>query len=200
LFLNTLYLQDVRGLSALEAGLYTLPMAAMIIVVSPLSGWMVGRFGSRPSLLAAGAMLSLASLMLTGLADSTSYGWLMASYFVFGTGFGFVNPPITNTAVSGMPPEQAGVAAAIASTSRQIGQSLGVAVVGVAATSGIAHVSLHEGLAQGSHPGWWITFGCSVLVLVLGFVTTTRWAMTTVVAVTAQRPEQPVRSASRAVS
>jgi EmrB/QacA subfamily drug resistance transporter len=202
LFLNTLYLQDVRGLSALTAGLCTLPMAAMTIIISPLSGWMVGRFGSRPSLLAAGGMLSLASLMLTGLADSTPYAWLMASYFLFGTGFGFVNPPITNTAISGMPPEQAGVAAAIASTSRQIGQSLGVAVVGVAATSGIAHVSLHEGLAQGSHPGWWIIFGCSLLVLVLGFLTTTRWAMATVVAVTAHRPrtEQSVGQPGRALS
>jgi EmrB/QacA subfamily drug resistance transporter len=189
LFLNTLYLQDVRGLSALEAGVCTLPMAAMTITISPVSGWLVGRFGSRPSLLAAGGMLSLASLMLTGLADSTSYAWLLASYFVFGTGFGFVNPPITTTAISGMPPEQAGVAAAIASTSRQIGQSLGVAVVGVAATSGIAHMSLHEGLAVGSHPGWWIVFGCSVVVLLLGFLTTTRWAMTTVVAATAERQE-----------
>ena len=54
LFLNTLYLQDVRGLSALDAGFYTLPLAAVTVIVSPISGRIVGRRGSRPSLLVGG--------------------------------------------------------------------------------------------------------------------------------------------------
>ena len=73
--------------------------------------------------------------MLTGLTAHTPVGWLLGSYVIFGIGFGLVNAPITNTAVSGMPVTQAGVAAAIASTSRQVGQSLGVAVVGSAVIS-----------------------------------------------------------------
>jgi MFS family permease len=178
LFINTLYLQDARGLSALDAGLYTLPMAAMTVVMSPISGWLVGRFGARPSLIVSGCALTASAAMLTGLSTTTSFSWLVASYLIFGTGLGFVNPPITNTAVSGMPPAQAGVAAAIASTSRQVGQSLGVAVVGVAATSGI-HGPLRADFAQASHPGWWIITGCSAVVLVLGFVTTSRWALRT---------------------
>ena len=68
--------------------------------------------------------------MLVGLSATTPVTWLFTAYVVFGIGFGFVNAPITNAAVSGMPRAQAGVAAAIASTSRQIGQTLGVAVVG----------------------------------------------------------------------
>jgi len=172
LFLNTLYLQDVRGLSALDAGLLTLPMAAMTIIVSPLSGALVGRRGARLPLMAAGVALTVGSLMLTGLTTSTSYGWLLASYLIFGIGFGLVNPPITNTAVSGMPPAQAGVAAAVASTSRQVGQALGVAVIGVAATAGLDG-DLGRGLATSSHPGWWIIVACSAAVLVLGFLSTT---------------------------
>jgi EmrB/QacA subfamily drug resistance transporter len=172
LFLNTLYLQDVRGLSPLDAGLYTLPMAAMTIVMSPISGAIVGRRGPRPPLVASGIFLALSSLMLTGLSPTTSFTWLVAAYLLFGIGFGLVNPPITQTAVSGMPAAQAGVAAAVASTSRQVGQSLGVAVVGVAATSSL-HGSLGAGLARASHPGWWIVTACGVGVLVLGVVTTT---------------------------
>ena len=61
-------------------------------------------------------------LLLTGLAPGTSVARLMTAYVTFGIGTGLVNAPITNTAVSGMPRSQAGVAAAIASTSRQIGQ------------------------------------------------------------------------------
>jgi EmrB/QacA subfamily drug resistance transporter len=172
LFLNTLYLQDARGLSALDAGLYTLPMAAMTIVASPISGWLVGRSGARASLVVAGTALTAGSLMLTGLTVSTPVGWLLAAYLVFGVGFGFVNPPITNTAVSGMPPSQAGVAAAVASTSRQVGQSLGVAIIGVAATAGLTG-AIGPDLARASHSGWWIITGCSVLVLVLGVLSTT---------------------------
>jgi uncharacterized membrane protein YfcA len=64
--------------------------------------------------------------MLTSLDPTTPLAWLVASYAVFGVGFGFVNAPITNAAVSGMPRAQAGVAVAIATTSRQFGQALGV--------------------------------------------------------------------------
>jgi hypothetical protein len=67
--------------------------------------------------------------MLTRLTPTTSVGYLLAAYFVFGVGAGLANPPITNTALSGMPPSQAGVAAAIASTSRQVGMTPGVAVI-----------------------------------------------------------------------
>jgi MFS family permease len=60
----------------------------------------------------------------------TSVTYLVAAYVIFGIGCGLVTAPITNTAVSGMPKEQAGVAGAVASTSRQVGASLGVAVTG----------------------------------------------------------------------
>jgi hypothetical protein len=94
---------------------------------------------------------------------------------VFGLGFGMVNPPITNTAVSGMPPDQAGVAAAIASTSRLVGISLGVAIIGSIVVSG-EHAA-HASIAAASHPGWWISVGCGLLVVVLGLASTTEHAL-----------------------
>ena len=81
-------------------------------------------------LLIAGAALTVSCVMLSRIGATTSFAWLFAAYVVFGIGFGFVNAPITNAAVSGMPRAQAGVASAIASTSRQVGSTLGVAVVG----------------------------------------------------------------------
>ena len=82
-----------------------------------------------------GVCLLIACAMLTGIDPATPFAWLLAAYVVFGLGFGFVNAPITNAAVSGMPRAQAGVASAIATTSRQVGQTLGVAVVGAIVTS-----------------------------------------------------------------
>ena len=67
LFLNTLYLQDVRGLSPFRAGLCMLPMAAMVLVFAPLSGRLVGSRGPRPPLLAAGVGLIVSAAMLTQL-------------------------------------------------------------------------------------------------------------------------------------
>ena len=86
--------------------------------------------------------------MLTGSTRRRRFARLLAAYVVFGLGFGFVNAPITNAAVSGMPRAQAGVAAAIATTSRQFGQTLGVAVVGAIVASHAAG----RPLTAASHP------------------------------------------------
>jgi EmrB/QacA subfamily drug resistance transporter len=178
LFVNTLYLQDVRGYTALAAGLYTLPLALMSMVFGPLSGRIVGARGPRISLLVAGLGILFCALIMTNLTDTTSMLLLIGAYVLFGIGFGMVNPPITNTAVSGMPIQQAGVAAAVASTSRQIGQSLGVAVIGSVVTGSI-HGSLQVGLPAASHVGWWIIVGCALVIFCLGLLTTGRWAKRT---------------------
>jgi EmrB/QacA subfamily drug resistance transporter len=178
LFLNTLYLQEVRGLSALQAGIDTLPMAAMTMVLPPFSGRLVGRRGARIPLVIAGATLTVSCLMLVGLSATTPFTWLFTAYVVFGIGFGFVNAPITNAAVSGMPRAQAGVASAIASTSRQIGQTLGVALVGALVSSSLQK-SGQVGFADASRAGWWVLAGCGAVVLVLGIVATTPWARAT---------------------
>jgi EmrB/QacA subfamily drug resistance transporter len=175
LFLNTLYLQGVRHLSPFHAGLYMLPMAGMVLVCAPISGRLVGRRGARPSLVVAGIALTIASFMLTRLTPDTAIAYLFAAYLVFGIGSGMVNPPITNTAVSGMPAAQAGVAAAIASTSRQVGMTLGVAVLG-AISGGAISGAIGPGFAAATHSGWWVCVGLGVIVLVLGVLTTTAWA------------------------
>jgi EmrB/QacA subfamily drug resistance transporter len=176
LFLNTLYLQQSRGLSALHAGLDTLPMAAMTIVCAPLSGRLLGARGARLPLVIAGAFLTGSGLMLTRLGPHTSFTWLFVAYTLFGIGFGTVNAPITNAAVSGMPMSQAGVAAAVASTSRQIGSTLGVAVLGALATSSL-HGSIQTGFAAATRPGWWVLVGCGISIFVLAFVTTSAPAL-----------------------
>jgi EmrB/QacA subfamily drug resistance transporter len=178
LFLNTLYLQAARGLSALDAGLMLLPTAAMMVVLSPLSGRMVGSTGTRRPLVAASLGLIVGPLLLTSITVHTSIVYLLCAYAVVGAGLGMVNPPISNTAISGMPGSQAGTAAAIASTSRQVGSTLGVAVLGVVAGAGVGQM-LGPAFAEATHTGWWILVGLGVLVMIVGVVTTTPWALGT---------------------
>jgi EmrB/QacA subfamily drug resistance transporter len=176
LFLSTLYLQNVRGLDALHAGLWMLPMAVPILLFAPLAGRLVGSRGPRLPLVAAGVMITASGVLFAAFDAETSDRTLLLGYVLFGIGFGLVNAPITNTAVSGMPRAQAGVAAAVASTSRQLGQTLGVAVIGAVLASGVGASSYKEKFVSAAVPGWWILAGCGVAVLVLGAVTSGRWA------------------------
>ncbi|WP_406140036.1 MFS transporter [Streptomyces sp. NBC_01089] len=176
LFLNTLYLQDVRGLSALHAGLYMLPMAVLTFLCAPLSGRLVGNRGPRISLLVAGVAMALSGLVFAVLDAEKHTALLFTGYVLFGIGFGMVNAPITNTAVSGMPRAQAGVAAAVASTSRQIGSTLGVAVIGAVLASGVSGSTHTAGFAGASRTAWWIITGCGLAVLVFGLLTSGKWA------------------------
>ncbi len=178
LLLNTLYLQDVRSYSAVHAGLFMLPMAVMTVLFSPISGRIVGTRGSRLPLAAAGIAITVSALTLTRLGTGTSALSLVVSYLLFGLGFGLVNAPITNTAVSGMPVAQAGVAAAVASTSRQVGQSVGVAVIGSVVVS-VMVGPLRTGFVTASHVGWWLIAGCGVAVLVVGLITAGAWGRRT---------------------
>ncbi|MFB7913316.1 MFS transporter [Streptomyces sp. NPDC056061] len=185
LFLNTLYLQNVRGLSALHAGLYMLPMAALTFICAPLSGRLVGNRGPRLPLLVAGVAMTACGLMFAVFGAETNDVLLFTGYVLFGLGFGMVNAPITNTAVSGMPRSQAGVAAAVASTSRQVGGTLGVAVIGAVLAAGVAGTGAPRGAAYASafvdaaRPAWWILTGCGVSVLLVGALTSGRWARET---------------------
>ncbi len=176
LFLNTLYLQDVRGLSALDAGLYLLPMATLTFLCAPLAGRLVATRGPRLPLLIAGVTMAGSGLLFALFSAETSTPLLFVGYVLFGIGFGMVNAPITNTAVSGMPRSQAGVAAAIASTSRQTGGALGVAIAGAVLSAGLAGGA---GFTAAARPAWWFITLCGVLVLVVGVATSGRWALAT---------------------
>jgi MFS family permease len=120
-----------------------------------------------------GVLAVTACALLIGIDAETPLTRLLVAYVIFGLGFGLVNAPITNAAVSGMPRAQAGVAAAVATTSRQVGQTLGVAVVGAIVTSRLGQSA---DLSSASHPAWWTLTACGGVVLVLGFLATTRQA------------------------
>ncbi|MEO6204060.1 MAG: MFS transporter [Mycobacteriales bacterium] len=166
LLLSTLYLQHSRGLTALAAGAITLPMAIAATVFAPVSGILVGRVGPRLPLLLAGGLISSGGLCLAGLSQHTNLGVLLVAFVLIGAGFGFANAPITNTAVSGLPAAQAGVAGGITSAARQFGAALGIAIAG-----GIVTGASDADLAQASRPGWLVIAGCGLFVLTIARVT-----------------------------
>lgn len=138
LFLNTLYLQEIRGYSPLDAGVLLVPATIGNLVLAPISGRITGARGPRLPVTIACLSLIAGLLMLSTVGPNTALAYLIVAYVLLGAGFGLVNAPITNAAVAGMPLDRAGVAGATTSTGRQIGSSIGIALLGSLALTGFA--------------------------------------------------------------
>jgi EmrB/QacA subfamily drug resistance transporter len=175
LFVTTLYLQDVRGMSPLTAGLCLLPVGVLTLVLSPLTGRLVGRRGPRLPLVVSGAALALGGGASIWLGPATPLPGVLAVYLLFGIFLGTINPPITNTAVSGMPVSMAGVAASLASAGRQTGTTLGVAISGTIVGSALARGG--PAFTEATHTVWWIVVGLGLVIFALGLITTSRGAL-----------------------
>jgi hypothetical protein len=177
LFVTTLYLQDVRGLPAFVAGLCLLPVGVLVVVLSPLTGRLVGGRGPRLPLVIAGAALALGGGASIWLGPATPMPAVLGTYLLFGIALGTVNPPITNSAVSGMPGSMAGVAASLASTGRQTGTALGVAISGTIVGPALAHGGM--AFTSAARGVWWMVLGLGLGILVLGLLSTGHWAQGT---------------------
>lgn len=170
LFLNTLYLQDQRHFSPLHAGLMIIPLAVGQAVAAHLSGRLLASQGARLPLTLGGALLAVGAFLLVPLTAHTESVYLLAAYAVFGLGAGLITPPITNTAISGLPADQVGVAGALAASARQFGISIGVAVTGsIVAGTG-------AGFIDSSRAAWAVLGGCGLVALALGALSTSNWA------------------------
>jgi len=177
LFVTTQYLQDARGMSALAAGLSLVPVGALVLVLSPGTGRMVGKQGPRPPLVMAGTALALGGVASLWLTPATALSAVVAIYVLFGIFLGTVNPPITNTAVSGMPRSMAGVAGSLVSAGRQAGTTLGVAIAGTIVGSSLTRGGTAYTSAE--HAVWWLVFALGLGIVALGLLSTGRWALDT---------------------
>jgi EmrB/QacA subfamily drug resistance transporter len=162
-FLSSLYLQDVRAMSALDAGLTIGPMA----VCAPLAGRMIARRGARGPAVVAGIALAVSSAALSRLTSVSSEAFLAVTYSLFGAGAGLLNPVITYGVMTSVPDGQAGVASGLNSSGRQLGQCLGVAMTGTVLNSSL-HGPMRTGFLPAARGGWLIMACCGLIVLVAG--------------------------------
>jgi len=166
-FITSLYLQDVRGMTALRAGLTIGPMPAEMAVCAPLAGRLIARHGTRAPAVAAGIALAASSAALSRLSGDSSTAFLAVAYSLFGIGAGLLSPAVTYGVMSSVPDGRAGVASGINSTSRQLGQCLGVAVTG-SVLDGSLHQPIQTGFTAAARGSWLIMAGCGLLVLTAG--------------------------------
>lgn len=135
-FVATQYLQFVLGYSPLEAGAASLPLAAMLLVAAPRSALLVDRFGTGRVVAAGMGLIAIGMIAMLMLSAESSYGNLVGALLVLGLGMGLAIAPATDTIMASMPLGKAGVGSAVNDTAREVGGSLGVAVLGSMLSSG----------------------------------------------------------------
>ena len=132
MFFQPQYLQDVRGHSAIESGVLILPITAPMILISPFSARLIGRFGAR-RLMTAGMLFGTAGLVfLTQIGASSSYGLVLVGYLLFGIALGLIYAPMSTAAMAAMPGEKVGIASGVLAMDRIVAGSLALAATSAA--------------------------------------------------------------------
>jgi predicted MFS family arabinose efflux permease len=155
-FYTTLYLQQVLGLSAIEAGLVYLPGTVIMFFVSGATSTMGERVSGR-AMVSVGLALVAAGMALLTLAEVGS-SWTIAlpGSIIAMIGTGLFNPSISAFALGSVPERQSGLAAGVNDTFRQAGIAVGVAALGALIPTGAAFGSDHAGYVSGLHEALWV--------------------------------------------
>jgi EmrB/QacA subfamily drug resistance transporter len=130
IFLITQFFQLVLGYRPLEAGIRTLPFALATAPVSLAAAWLAARFGTKRVVAAGLALMSVGFAWVAGVSLDTAYIELVGQMVLLCAGLGLVSAPATESIMGAVPPDQAGVGSAVNDTTRELGGTLGVAVVG----------------------------------------------------------------------
>ena len=183
-YVSSLYLQQVLGLSPLDAGLAFFPMALTIMLVASQAGRLVGKFGVRPVLGSGLIMLTAGLLLLARIGDSGSAaGFVILPGILVAAGIGLSIVPSTIAATQFADHRRAGLASGLVNTSRQVGGSLGIALLISIASWYTSHeigrnTAVPEALTQGFRVAYLIAAGFAALAAVATFVLLPRGAAT----------------------
>jgi EmrB/QacA subfamily drug resistance transporter len=149
----SLYLQQVLGYSPIEAGVAFLPMPITIAACTQAATRLTGRFGAGPVLAAGMTLIAVGMLWFAGIAPDGDYlSDVLGPALLCSAGIGFSFVPVTIAATNGVERAEAGLASGLVNTSRQMGGSLGLALLATVATqhtAGVAGASRGEALTEG---------------------------------------------------
>src|SRR5215204_2327598 len=149
LFLGSQYLQHLRGLSALETGLFFLPPALALMIGAITAGRLVGRIGTRPVAVVALALVAIGNALLIGVsADGNVYAEVLPGFVVFALGGGSLFVCATTTALGRVGLHEAGLVSGIVNTCNQLGAAICVAVASTVAAAGLTRTPSIEGFTD----------------------------------------------------
>jgi EmrB/QacA subfamily drug resistance transporter len=167
-FYNSLFLQRVLGYGAIKTGATFLPMTVLIILVAPAAGKISDRIGPR-WLMGAGMTLLTGSLLLFGTLDAQSSWWdIVPGLLVGGVGMAITMAPTTAAAMASVPVDKAGVGSAVINSMRQVGGSLGIAVMGALVATTVSVTPFDPRYATEFVPGYHRAVHVGAAILLVG--------------------------------
>jgi predicted MFS family arabinose efflux permease len=150
-FYVSLYMQNVLHYSPVQAGASFLPMTILIILIAPRAGALTDKVGSRWLVGFGMTLLSLMLLYYSFLGASESFWALLPGLLIGGVGMGSTMTPTTAAAMSAVAVDKAGIGSAVLNSARQVGGSLGIAIMGAIVASGSDFLTgFHDGLRVGA--------------------------------------------------
>jgi EmrB/QacA subfamily drug resistance transporter len=129
-FFMALYMQNILGYSALQAGVRFLPSTLMIVVIAPIAGRLADKIGPKPLIMAGLSILAVSLFLQSHITVDSGYSTLLPAFMLLGIGIALTMSPMSTAAMNSVPVAKAGVASGILSMGRMVGGSLGVAVTG----------------------------------------------------------------------
>jgi MFS family permease len=130
MFFQSQYLQDVLGHSAVLSGALILPITVPMVLISPRSAGLIGRFGARRLMTAGMAFGALGLVVLTQVRADSPYALLLAGYLPFGVALGLVYAPMSTAAMAAMPAEKVGIASGVLAIDRVMAGTIALATTG----------------------------------------------------------------------
>ena len=129
-FFLALYMQNILGYSALEAGVRFLPTTLVIMVIAPIAGWLTDRIGPRWPIVTGMALIALSLYLFSLIEVGTTFPALLPSFILLGAGIGLTMSPMSTAAMNAVTKTKAGVASGVLSMFRMVGGTFGVAALG----------------------------------------------------------------------
>jgi EmrB/QacA subfamily drug resistance transporter len=129
-FFMAIYMQDILGYGALEAGIRFLPTTMVIAVIAPIAGRLSDRLGPAVPMSTGLAVLGVSMFLFAGVNTATTYAGLVVPFVLMGIGIALVMSPMSTAAMNAVSVQKAGVASGVLQMSRMIGASVGVAATG----------------------------------------------------------------------
>lgn len=167
LFLTAFYLQDVRGMTPLQAGLHMLPFAAGVLAAGPGAGQLLARHGARWLLVTGGTALTLSCAALSRLTPHSPLAFLVATFAAVGIGYGCMHAAVPAVALAGLRPDQAAIAGRICTSAQLAGLALGTCIAGSVVAAGL-HGGWQTGFCPATYAAWCIMATAGFAVLTLG--------------------------------
>jgi EmrB/QacA subfamily drug resistance transporter len=193
-FFVSLYMQNVIGYSAVEAGAAFLPMTLLIVITAPIAGRASDRLGSRWLMGAGMVLVALQLLYFSRLGTDAGFWSLLPGFVVGGLGMALVMTPSAAAAMSGVPVAKAGVGSAVLNSFRQVGGSLGIALMGAI----VAH-EIEASLGAGNPPAAAFVDGFSTALVVAALIALAGAAVAVTLVRTHRRPDEaaaPIEAAA----